>query len=652
MSDFRAMGGVSATLKTLLFDRMELPDGVPSVPVTISPPPFSSKDSDPRKEDPRVNIFLYRVTENGYLQNQEIPGRGSPGAYGHPPLSVNLHYLVTAYGSVEVRDPNGIPTYDDTTAHFLLGSAMRVLHDVPIITESVSTVRAPSGATVLHESLRDEYEHVRLSLEPLSLEDITKVWTALALRYRLSAGYVVNVVQIESRRKRLFPRPVGQPASATVPPLPSDAPAPGPMIYVQTIQTPTITDVKVIRAGETVEQPFAYARIGDSVVLRGTNLVGPVTTVAFGDVVVPASFAGAERVAAVIPDATIPGGGPIPAELQLQPGVRTLKVVVSDPLVPHGSMESNEAAFMLVPAVDPATLVYAGGPPRSLTINGTRALGIRPGGETVIGRSAVVRANYISATPTQLVVPIPDTLPATGVQVLVGGPLAVDPVPLVAGPSTLDITIGGTTKSATATLPAAIALSTVAGIVASLIHDASPKDTRFTDARVELRNTQLFVVPGGLADPISISSPMGSTFAADLGLTAPQPPGAGSALISGALPSPPVLSSASPMLNVRIGPPPAFTIAVDKPTSIAALADDLQAKINAASGAAAYTGAVVATSGSQLLVIPGAALPVSFDAAPGDDTTVTELQLHGLFAVRVRVNGAESIDKATVELPK
>ena len=79
MSDFRAIGGVSATLQTLLADRMELPDGLTNVPVTIGPPPFSALDNNPRREDPRVNLYLYRVSEHGGLQNQEIPGRGSPG---------------------------------------------------------------------------------------------------------------------------------------------------------------------------------------------------------------------------------------------------------------------------------------------------------------------------------------------------------------------------------------------------------------------------------------------------------------------------------------------------------------------------------------------------------------------------------------------
>ena len=650
MSDFRAIGGVSATLQRLLTDRMDRPDGLSSVPVTIGPPPFSSKDNDPRKEDARVNVFLYRVTENGYLQNQEIPGQGASSGYGHPPLGLNLHYLVTAYGNAEVS-ANGSMVFDDTTAHFLLGSAMRVLHDVPVVTEHLTSIRPPSGMLVLHESLRDGYEQVRLSLEPLTLEDVTKVWTALALRYRLSAAYVVNVVQIESRRARTFPRPVGQPASPTVPPLPTDPPAPGPWIHALTIQTPTITDVRVRRVGETIDQPFPYARIGDTLVLRGTSLSGPVTMLAFGDLVVPATFASPERVEVVIPDATVPGSGAIPDAQRLQPGVRTVRVVTQDPLVAHGSFSSSDAVFMLVPSVDPMSVIVATGPPRTLTIGGARLVGPASGGETIIGRSAVPRGAYLSETPTTVVVPLPTTLPTRGVQVIVGGPLP-DPVPIGTATHTLDIDIDGTVQTVTAILPSMLPRQSVAAIVAGLIHDADPSDARFAGARVDLWQDRLIIVPGDLTSPIKITSPGALTFATDLGLTVTQPPGAGTAAVSGVLPSPPPLSSPVKRLQVRVGAQPPVTVTVASATSLETLAVDLQSKISAASASPAYANARVVLSGTQLVLIPGTADAVTFDAAPGDDSTVVELQLHARFAVRVRVNGAESIDPAVVELPQ
>ncbi|MGH7369594.1 MAG: Pvc16 family protein, partial [Candidatus Methylomirabilaceae bacterium] len=80
MSTYKAIAGVSATLRNLLRDRME-----DQVAVTIAPPDVTVDTMSGR----RVNLYLYHVTENGYLKNQEIPGHGYPGAYGHPPLSLD-----------------------------------------------------------------------------------------------------------------------------------------------------------------------------------------------------------------------------------------------------------------------------------------------------------------------------------------------------------------------------------------------------------------------------------------------------------------------------------------------------------------------------------------------------------------------------------
>src|SRR5205807_1230934 len=160
------IGGVSASIQALLRDRMELPQGMTraDLQVTVSIPQAEDVESP---ETPRVNLFLYRVSENGALKNQMIPGQGHPSEYGHPPLSLILHYLVTAYGAT---DDNGV--VNETRAHFLLGSAMRVLHDHPVITNKLVTVQAPAGQTILHQSLRGEFEQVKLCLDPIGLEEL------------------------------------------------------------------------------------------------------------------------------------------------------------------------------------------------------------------------------------------------------------------------------------------------------------------------------------------------------------------------------------------------------------------------------------------------------------------------------------------------
>lgn len=668
MADFQALAGVSLTLQALLLDRMEWPVNVTPVPppVTMGPPPYLGQDIEPHRqtiEKARLNLFLYRVTENGYLQNQEIPGRGSPSAYGHPPLSLNLHYLLTPYGNKEEGDKSGV--FDDSIAQSLLGSAMRALHDTPIITQNMLTQRPVSGRQILHDSLRYDFEHVKLTLEPLSLEDVTKVWTALGLRYRLSAAYVINVVQIESRRARSFPKPVGQPLSPTNPPLPTDPPSPGPMVYALTIQTPTITDVFVRRANTNAEQPFPYANVGDTLILRGSALAGPLTTVAIGDVIVTASVAKNDRVEAAIPD-----------DSSLQPGAQTVRVTVSDPLIPQSAFSSNDAAFMLVPFVDPTNIAYtqvstgANGQPRYLTIkNGSRLIGPDPGGETVIGRTAVERADYLDSvavsSPTQILVPIRDSLPEQRVCAIIGSALPSDRV--TPGGQQLKITIDGVQKAIAANFPIPIpsfGVDDLVPLVAGLIHDAgaaqnppgqqpTPALPGFVGAQVGVwrdhAGPRFVIVPGRLRLSIQIDTT--DPFAKDLGFDA-NITNVANGWLSGELPSPPPLSSPVPQLKATIGGQSA-TIKLSKPASLAALAADLQAQFAAAGGP--FTGTLVATVGSQLLIAPPAGA-IDFAAADGDSTTVGELQLKTDFAVRVRVNGAESVDKpptpATVRLPQ
>src|SRR4051812_28355204 len=128
MSDFRAIAGVSSTLQRLLRDRVELPPGgtgVTEVDITVGVPQTGTGATPPALETARANLYLYRVVENGILKNQEIPGHGHPAAYGQPPLSLDLYYLLTAYGTSKAINPQ---FFDEIIAHYVLGSAMRVLH--------------------------------------------------------------------------------------------------------------------------------------------------------------------------------------------------------------------------------------------------------------------------------------------------------------------------------------------------------------------------------------------------------------------------------------------------------------------------------------------------------------------------------------------
>lgn len=378
MSDFEGIGGVGLSLQALLEDRVELPVGVvgATVPVSIGAPP----DGAHEPSAPQLNLFLYQLSRNGALANQEVPGRGANGAaYGHPPLSLNLHFLLTAYGTLTPGDES--QQTDDSVAHSLLGSAMRVLHDVAILDEALEDA---DGDQILDLSLQGEYERIKLSLEPLTLEDAAKVWTALNQPFRLSVAYEVSVVQVESRRRQAHPQPVGAPFPA------------GPRVAVGAAGRP------VIEAVRAAQRPGPYAKAGGTLVIEGHDLAGDPTLAWVDGRDAPGAVTGArpDRVTLVVPD-----------EPALQPGIRSLRLghgaLLGDPPSPHVGAKSNTAAFVLIPAID-AVELEAGGDP-VLRVRGDRLLA--PGVEcvTLVGTRAVPAEDYEpGSNARELRLPLPD----------------------------------------------------------------------------------------------------------------------------------------------------------------------------------------------------------------------------------------------------
>jgi hypothetical protein len=87
-----------------------------------------------------------------------------------------------------------------------------------------------------------------------------------------------------------------------------------------------------------------------------------------------------------------------------------------------------------------------------------------------------------------------------------------------------------------------------------------------------------------------------------------------------------------------------------KPASLAETAGRLETAIRAFADPA-FANARVVVADSQIALVPGAAGAITFDKIPGvDESTVVELELFQDAAVRVRVNGAESLQNVTVDL--
>lgn len=122
----------------------------------------------------KLNLYLYQVVEHPHTKNQPAFPLND-GTLQYPPLTLRMYYLLTPYAS------------DPLSAHKVLGHAMRTFYDNAIMT----------GAQ-LPESLRLVADKLSLVLVSAKLEDLTRIWNALQVPYRLSVCYEVRVVPIES----------------------------------------------------------------------------------------------------------------------------------------------------------------------------------------------------------------------------------------------------------------------------------------------------------------------------------------------------------------------------------------------------------------------------------------------------------------------
>lgn len=143
----------------------------PETDITFSPP------SDDMTDSPRLSIFLYHIEPDGYLRNQNQLAAGQTGLRS-PPMAVQIKYLITPLDDEE--DHN----------HLMLGRILQHFHDQPFISSL--------GGIPLDNSFGGNSSQLRITLEGLSMEQLSHVWNVLNTRYRLSVAYSVRIVTIDS----------------------------------------------------------------------------------------------------------------------------------------------------------------------------------------------------------------------------------------------------------------------------------------------------------------------------------------------------------------------------------------------------------------------------------------------------------------------
>jgi Pvc16 N-terminal domain len=198
MSTAQAIAAVTATLKDVLSNGLveqKVVAGLGNVTVSALPP--DRVDSQGGGEVNRLNLFLYRIEPNTATRNVGPPGRGAAGRrITHPPLALDLHYLLIAYGSEELH------------GEMLLGHGMKLLHETPVLTrDALRRSLAPPAAAASGSStsarkllftaeLADQMEPVRITPAQLTVDELTRLWSALQCRFRTAAAYIASVVLI------------------------------------------------------------------------------------------------------------------------------------------------------------------------------------------------------------------------------------------------------------------------------------------------------------------------------------------------------------------------------------------------------------------------------------------------------------------------
>ncbi|MDH3974189.1 MAG: DUF4255 domain-containing protein [Deltaproteobacteria bacterium] len=170
MSASTAIGMVSESLRNLLSGKM----------VVTSTPDVTILAPDEKGKEKRINLFLYKVQENQTLKNMDWQvKRDDTTRLVPPPLSLNLFYLMTAYAKSDQQTGS-------STAHEILGDAMRVFYENPVIHEDY-----------LADGLKGAREQVKIMLNSLDLEELSNVWGTFSVPFRLSVAYEVSVVQLD-----------------------------------------------------------------------------------------------------------------------------------------------------------------------------------------------------------------------------------------------------------------------------------------------------------------------------------------------------------------------------------------------------------------------------------------------------------------------
>ncbi len=242
MSASTAIGMVGESLRNFLDDEIQ----ISNVNITLLAPDESGSGNK------RINLFLYKIEQNTFLKNMDWQvNRTNSNQLKAPPLSLNLHYLMTAYATND-------PQTGNTTAHAILGEAMRVFHQMPTV-----------PGLHLVPGLSEAREQLKITQNQMDMDELSKVWTTFGEPYRLSVLYEVSVVQLD--QAAASDRPLAQRVTEIGIPQITQPFAP-PTVEDMTPQSGPVGSV-ITFGGSHLTGWLAYIRMFGQIILDGHEVV-------------------------------------------------------------------------------------------------------------------------------------------------------------------------------------------------------------------------------------------------------------------------------------------------------------------------------------------------------------------------------------------
>jgi hypothetical protein len=128
-----------------------------------------------------LTLYLYSIKESGDNRRTQMVSRGE-NEIQYPPMTVDLHYLMTAHSPAELQSR----ALDE---HRILGRAIQVLYDNSVLRNSMTV-----------GTLADKDEEVRIVMDGITGDGLLGMWNFADTPYRLSVSYAVGPINIDSTR--------------------------------------------------------------------------------------------------------------------------------------------------------------------------------------------------------------------------------------------------------------------------------------------------------------------------------------------------------------------------------------------------------------------------------------------------------------------